>query len=107
MILPSTSLGGAGAIQKEKFINAASNKKSKAKRGITMGVKRANIIPNAPVARILMRAGASRVSAQAAKVFAEYLQDKAVEIGEQAVKIARHAGRKTVHEGDIRLAAKR
>ena len=64
------------------------------------------MIPKAPVARILMKAGAQRVSAEAATIFAEVLEEIAEEIGTKAVKIAIHSGRKTVHDGDIRLAAK-
>ena len=65
-----------------------------------------NIMPKAPVARILMKAGAKRVSSEAAAVFAEMLEEIAEDIATQAVKIAVHSGRKTVHEGDVRLAAK-
>ena len=68
--------------------------------------KRPNIIPKAPLARILLYAGAKRVSAQAAETFAEVLEARTEVIAQQAAKIARHAGRKTVHEEDIKLAAK-
>ena len=72
-----------------------------------MGGKRASIIPNAPVARILMNAGAKRVSAEAAKTFTEKLEAIALEIAEDAVKISKHAGRKTIHDSDIKLAARK
>ena len=65
-----------------------------------------HIIPRATVARILLKAGARRVSASSANEFAELIQKIAEEIGEQAVKIAKHSGRKTVKEKDIKLAAK-
>jgi histone H3/H4 len=65
-----------------------------------------HIIPRATAARILMKAGARRVSAPAVNEFSELIQKIAEEIGEQAVKIAKHSGRKTVHEKDIKLAAK-
>lgn len=71
-----------------------------------MGQRRTNIIPKASVARILMKAGAKRVSNEAATIFAEVLEEIAEDIGTQAVKIAVHSGRKTVHEGDIKIAAK-
>ena len=64
------------------------------------------IIPNAPVARILVNVGAKRVSADAVDTFVEILIDKADVIAEQAVRIAKHSGRKTVQEGDVKLAAK-
>lgn len=72
-----------------------------------MGEKRKTIIPKAPVARILMKAGASRVSAEASSVLTDKLEDLARKIAEDAVRVARHAGRKTVHESDIKLAARR
>ena len=71
-----------------------------------MGARRSTIMPRAPVGRILARTGA-RVSADAAKALANYLEEKAMEIGEHAVKVAKHAGRKTVQDGDIRLAARK
>ncbi|MBW2970979.1 histone family protein [Candidatus Woesearchaeota archaeon] len=63
-------------------------------------------IPRAPVARILYDAGAKRVSLDAVEEFAQVLTDIGEQIATQANKIARHAGRKTIHEGDIKLSAK-
>lgn len=71
-----------------------------------MGAKRTTIIPKAPAARILMQTGAKRVSASAVDAFVEVLEDYTVEIGRQAALIAKHSGRKTIQEGDIKLAAK-
>lgn len=68
--------------------------------------RRTSLIPRAPVGRILYNAGAKRVSAEAIEEFAEILTDIAESISTQANKIARHSGRKTIHEGDIKLAAK-
>lgn len=68
--------------------------------------KKISIIPKAPVGRILINAGAKRVSASAVDTFTEVLTNIAEKIGVQAVKIAKHSGRKTVHEEDIKLAAK-
>ena len=64
-------------------------------------------IPRAPVARILINAGAKRVSAEAAATFADVLHDLAMKIGEKASLIAKHSGRKTVNEEDIKLAARK
>ncbi len=64
------------------------------------------VIPKAPMGRILMKVGAKRVSQGAIDEFNDILIKKALEIGERAVQIAHHSGRKTVHEGDIRLAVK-
>jgi histone H3/H4 len=68
--------------------------------------RKTSIIPKAPVARILFKAGAKRVSQSAADAFTEILTEIAERIGTQSVKIAKHSGRKTVQEGDIKLAAK-
>ena len=73
---------------------------------MVMGQKQTTIIPKAACARILIRAGAQRVSAYAAEALAEVLEEKAKEIGEQANRISKHAGRKTVHDTDIAIAAK-
>ena len=68
--------------------------------------RKISIIPKAPVGRILINAGAKRVSASAVNAFTEVLTSIAEMIGTQAVKISKHSGRKTVHEGDVKLAAK-
>jgi len=68
--------------------------------------RKTSTIPKAPVARILMNAGAKRVSADAVDAFADVIHDIAIKISEQASKIAKHSGRKTVQEGDIKIAAK-
>ena len=72
-----------------------------------MAIKRSYIIPKAPLGRILMKAGAKRVSQGALDAFNDTLTDAARELCEQAVRIAKHSGRKTVHEGDIKLAARK
>ncbi|MBS3176704.1 NFYB/HAP3 family transcription factor subunit [Candidatus Woesearchaeota archaeon] len=72
-----------------------------------MGQKQTTIIPKAPCARILMHAGAKRVSADAAEAFAEILEDIAKEIAKQASVISKHAGRKTVLDTDVNIAAKK
>jgi len=63
-------------------------------------------MPKAPVGRILFKAGAKRVSQPATDAFAEVLTQFAEDIATKAVQIAKHSGRKTVQEGDIKLAAK-
>lgn len=69
--------------------------------------RKTQTIPKAPVARILMNAGAKRVSAKAAETFADIILESGLKIGEKSVLIARHSGRKTVNGADIKLAAKR
>ena len=68
--------------------------------------RKTQTIPRAPVARILTNAGAKRVSADAAEAFADVLHDLALKIGEKASMIAKHSGRKTVNDEDIKLAAR-
>ncbi len=68
--------------------------------------RKITVIPKAPVGRILMRAGAKRVSADAVDTFTEILTEITEEIAAQAAKIAKHSGRKTVNEGDVKLAVK-
>ncbi len=68
--------------------------------------RKITVIPRAPVGRILMRAGAKRVSADAMDTFTEILTELTEKIATQAAKISKHSGRKTVNEGDVRLAAK-
>ena len=58
--------------------------------------RKTQTIPKAPVARILIRAGAKRVSAPAVDEFAEVLKNYALDVSEKAAKIAKHSGRKTV-----------
>lgn len=71
-----------------------------------MAGKRATTIPKAPIGRILANSGAKRISASAVDAFTDVMEDYAEKISTQAVKIAKHSGRKTVHEGDIKLAVK-
>ncbi len=68
--------------------------------------KKTTIIPKAPVARIIMNAGAKRVSAGAINTFVDILEDIAAEIATQANRIAKHSGRKTIQDGDIKIASK-
>ena len=69
-------------------------------------MRQTSIMPKAPVARILFKVGAKRVSQPATDTFAEVVAQIAEEIATKAVQIARHSGRKTVQEGDIKLAVK-
>lgn len=71
------------------------------------GTKRKTILPKAPAARILMDAGAKRVSADAVDAFTEVLEEIGLSISKQAARIALHSGRKTVQEQDIVLAIKK
>ncbi|MFX0211083.1 MAG: histone family protein [Candidatus Hodarchaeota archaeon] len=61
-------------------------------------------LPLAPIDRLVRKAGAGRVSAEAATALRDILQGVAVEIGKVAVEFAKHAKRKTVVEDDVKLA---
>jgi len=69
--------------------------------------RKRSLVPAAPMAEILKRAGAERVSETAAKALAEVVKDIAFEVAKDAVKFAKHAGRKTVKRSDVELARKR
>jgi histone H3/H4 len=62
------------------------------------------ILPKAPVEKIIREAGARRVSEGAAIELAEILEKIGTDISIRAMKLARHAGRKTVTASDIKLA---
>jgi histone H3/H4 len=65
------------------------------------------ILPLSPFERILKKAGAKRVSHGAMEEFAKVMEEKLLEIAEEAVALARHAGRKTILAEDIRLAKRK
>lgn len=63
-----------------------------------------SILPLSPVERLMRSAGAPRVSEDATKALREILEEVAMEISTKAIKIAKHAGRKTLKAEDIKLA---
>ena len=60
--------------------------------------------PVLPFERLIKRAGAKRVSYDAAEELSKVMEDKMLQVAEEAVALAKHAGRKTVLAEDIRLA---
>jgi histone H3/H4 len=63
-------------------------------------------LPLASLDRVLKRAGAPRVSDSASAELAQVIEDVGIEIGKEAVKIARSNKRKTVMASDIQKAVK-
>jgi histone H3/H4 len=64
------------------------------------------LLPLAAMEKILKQCGAERVSDKAKAALKNVVEDVAEEIALNAVKLANHAGRKTVKTEDIKLAAK-
>ena len=62
---------------------------------------------NARVEKLIRNAGAQRVSAEAIESMNEIITTYGKNLAKYAVEIARHSGRKTVKESDIRLASER
>ena len=66
-----------------------------------------SILPLAAVKRVIKEnANVDRVGADGVRALAELMEDEGTRIAQRAVLLARHAGRKTVIEEDIKLAAK-
>ena len=67
-------------------------------------IEMTEILPFAPVERILKKNGASRVSPEAVKLMAETLEEIGVEIGQKAIELSKFAKRNTVTGEDVKLA---
>lgn len=63
--------------------------------------------PVLPFERIIKKAGARRVSFEAAEELAKVMEAKIAEISDEAAALAKHAGRKTVIADDVRLARRK
>jgi DNA-binding protein len=69
-------------------------------------VKKMSELPIAALDRLIRKAGAERVSEDAAEELGKILSEVAIDISKQAIELARHAKRKTVTAEDIKLATK-
>lgn len=63
------------------------------------------VLPLAAMEKLLKQAGARRISDSAKSALAAFLTDDAEKICKIAIENAKHAGRKTVTDKDIKLAA--
>ncbi|NJL44536.1 MAG: histone [Nitrosarchaeum sp.] len=66
-----------------------------------------HILPVAAMERLLKLGGADRVSEDAKIALRSILEEYTQGLAEEASKLARHAGRKTVRAADLRLASKK
>jgi histone H3/H4 len=64
-------------------------------------------LPLAPLERLLRKAGAKRVSKRAVKELAHVISDYAYSLSTEATALAKHAGRKTIIDKDVRMARRR
>lgn len=64
-------------------------------------------LPIAAIARIAKKNGAERVGADASAILAQKAEEYIGELVKEAVKLANHAGRKTLKEEDIEMAAEK
>jgi histone H3/H4 len=65
------------------------------------------VLPKSPFERILKKAGAKRVSSEAMEEFAKIMEEKLLKIASEAALLAKHAGRKTIIDEDIRMARRK
>ena len=70
-----------------------------------MTKRKRNILPLAAMEKLLKQFGAGRISDSAKSALASFLIQDADTICRKSIEIAKHAGRKTVTDKDIKLAA--
>lgn len=64
-------------------------------------------LPALPFERIIKRAGAKRVSSDAAEELAKIMDERLEKISTDAAILAKHAGRKTIIDDDVRIARRK
>ncbi len=62
-------------------------------------------LAKAPIARLMKKAGAKRVSASAVDKMVELTEEYIEKVAKRAAELAKHAGRVTVQDTDVKLAA--
>lgn len=62
-------------------------------------------LSKAGVERIIKKAGAGRISTDAAEILTELMEEYGTFLSKEAKKMSDHAGRKTLRGSDIRMAA--
>jgi histone H3/H4 len=65
------------------------------------------VLPKIPFERIFKKAGAKRVSQSALDEMSRVMEDQLYQIAKDAALLAKHAGRKTILDEDIRLARRK
>ena len=64
------------------------------------------MLPLLPFERIAKKAGAKRISKQALEELRDIMDEIGSDIAEKAVKISRHAGKRTVMAEDVKFVLK-
>ncbi len=63
-------------------------------------------LPIATMERIIRKGSGLRVSFEAAKELSQHLEEEGMRVSQQAALLAKHAGRKTITDDDIRFVLK-
>ena len=61
-------------------------------------------LPNAPIERIIRKAGAERVSEDAVEELRRAVEEVGEEVAQDAINLADHANRNTVKKEDVEMA---
>jgi len=64
-------------------------------------------IPKLPFERILKKAGAKRVAQDALEEFSILMEEKMLLLAAESLALAKHAGRKTITDEDVRVARRK